>query len=413
MRIGLSHYFCVITCGAIFLSSTAMAAPIGRNTPPGTVFKDCDVCPAMVVVPAGRFVMGAPAQKNSWDDPATAGSQPEHEVVIANPFAVGQAEVSIEEFRQFLKDEGLEDKMPYLKSAPGQIPMEGLSWFDAQGFVEWLSRKSGKQYRLLSEAEWEYAARAGTTGPYPFDYNRIVDKHANWGDTKDGFNGPAPVKSFQPNAFGLFDMIGNVDEWIQDCGSASYEGAPADGSAWETPDCKYRSRRGGGWTVRQGSVGSATRGTSNPEDRYGGLRVARSLTNGADLSNAARKGGSKMKGRGALDGRSTKNGSGEQAGGKAQGLDGKITLTVGSSSEESKKAQQENERMQAQAREKAARQSADKARLNAEASAKKQKDAAEAASARAKYDAELEAHYARCAAKGIPKERCGALGSKR
>jgi formylglycine-generating enzyme required for sulfatase activity len=153
----------------------------------------------------------------------------------------------------------------------GRQPVIGVTWEDARTYVSWLAKKTGKPYRLLSEAEWEYAARGGTTTRYPWG-DDAGSNRANYrgSGSKWSDQGSAPVGSFEPNRFGLHDMIGNVGEWVQDCMHDTYDGAPLDGSAWESSDCTRRVVRGGSynrpdWVVRAacrvgggpGSLGSA------------------------------------------------------------------------------------------------------------------------------------------------------------
>ena len=157
----------------------------------------------------------------------------------------------------------------------GSRPVVNVSWEDTQLYVEWLSRKTGKRYRLLSESEWEYAARAGTTGRYHWG-NRISPSRANYGG-KVGKT--VPVGSYAANGFGLHDVHGNVWEWVGDCWSGSYEGAPVDGSVWEAGDCGRSVLRGGAWHSTPGFVRSANRNRipSGDRDYYIGFRVARTL----------------------------------------------------------------------------------------------------------------------------------------
>jgi formylglycine-generating enzyme required for sulfatase activity len=155
-----------------------------------------------------------------------------------------------------------------------------VSWDDAQGYVAWLAKKTGKPYRLLSEAEWEYAARAGTATPYPWGDEPGTNR-ANFKGAGSQWSGKqtAPVGSFEPNKFGLHDMIGNVWEWVQDCGNESYKGAPADGRAWESGDCGLRVARGGSWLNLPEGARAAGRYWDPPGLRsiLLGFRVARTL----------------------------------------------------------------------------------------------------------------------------------------
>ena len=182
------------------------------------------------------------------------------------------------------------------RDAPNH-PVEQASFNDAQDYVSWLSQVTGHDYRLPSEAEWEYAARAGTTTEFHWGnnaddgcrYANVLDltateQHPNWrdlffADCWDGYFRLAPVGTYEPNGFGLYDMIGNIEEWTQDCWNESYDGAPTDGSAWESGDCTLRVRRGGSWVTELLFNRSAHRMFDFAIGDIGrqGLRVARSL----------------------------------------------------------------------------------------------------------------------------------------
>ena len=157
----------------------------------------------------------------------------------------------------------------------GKRPVVDVSWDDiARQYLPWLSRKTGKTYRLLTEAEWEYAARAGTTTRYAFG-DTIAKSQAQF----DSAGKTVAVGSFQPNAFGLYDMHGNVWEWVQDCWNGSYTGAPTDGSAWTAGDCSHRIVRGGSWGSDAGVLRATNRGRSSAANRTDsfGFRVGRTL----------------------------------------------------------------------------------------------------------------------------------------
>ena len=245
----------------------------------GDVFRDCDVCPEMVVVPAGSFMMGAlPSEKGQDDDEG-----PVHRVTIAEPFAVGVYEVTFEEWDACVSGGGCGGYIPSGEGwGRGSRPVINVGWNDAQAYVVWLSRKTGEAYRLLSEAEWEYAARAGTTTRYHWgdDFGR---NRANCGSRcRDGFPNTAPVGSFAANGFGLHDMHGNVWEWVEDCWKGSYVGAPSDGSAWESGDCSRRVLRGGSWGSNPWALRAAFRNWgsfifSSFNDSGYGFRVSRTL----------------------------------------------------------------------------------------------------------------------------------------
>jgi formylglycine-generating enzyme required for sulfatase activity len=287
---------------------------------PGDVFKDCPDCPEMVVVPAGSFTMGSPEDETSREgvpDKYAKWERPLHRVTIPRPFAVGKFEVTRGEFDAFVRTtrhdtsggcwvwNAAEGKWANQASKswrdPGyrqtdRDPVVCVSWDDAKAYVAWLSRKAEKSYRLLTEAEWEYATRAGTTtvrfwgesAASACGYANVHDrtsKSANKGfkwahhDCDDGHGQTAPVGSFQPNGFGLHDMLGNVWEWTEDCWHDSYSGAPTDGSAWTSGGCGRRVLRGGSWDLKPWVVRSAFRSGSLADDRDGsfGFRVARTF----------------------------------------------------------------------------------------------------------------------------------------
>lgn len=214
--------------GLAFVAATLFL--VVPHTP--ETFRDCPDCPEMVVVPAGQFMMGSPDN----DLAHMTSERPQHKVTIAEPFAVGKFEVTFAEWDACVLNGGCSGYRPSDEGwGRGRRPVIHVSWSDAQEYVAWLSKKSGKTYRLLSEAEWEYAARAGTTTRYAFG-NSITTQEAQFSARKT-----AEVGSFKPNAFGLYDMHGNVMEWVEDCTHiASYDGAPADGAAW-TGDCSSTS----------------------------------------------------------------------------------------------------------------------------------------------------------------------------
>ena len=264
-----------------------------RPLTPGTKFMDCPECPEMVVVPAGSFTMGSPESERG----RFRNESPAHRVTIGRPFAAGVYQVTFDEWNACVSDEGCSSPVP---GSPGvRFPMQNVNWVDAKAYVGWLSRKTGKEYRLLSESEWEYVARAGTTGPFHTG-STITPEQANYDgryrypppgprcvlgdecfDDEKGLYRDAtlPVGSFSPNAFGLYDVHGNVWEWVEDCWNESYRGAPADGSAWESGDCGLRVFRGGTYFSRPEHVRSAVRGPEPPGNRgYDvGFRVARTL----------------------------------------------------------------------------------------------------------------------------------------
>ena len=250
----------------------------------GTGFRDCVECPEMVVIPAGGSMMGSPA----GEEGGAIDERPMHRVTIVAPFAVGKYEVTFEEWEACVAGGGCGGYRPYDGGwGRGRRPVMNVSWEDAKGYVEWLSRKTGKEYRLLSEAEWEYAARAGTTVPFHSGATISTDQANYDGDYSYGSGRKGvyrkwtiQVGSFPANRFGLHDMHGNVREWVEDCWHPNYDGAPTDGSAWTSGGhCNRRVSRGGSWEDSPTLLRSAYRfsteaGTRN--DAYG-FRVARTL----------------------------------------------------------------------------------------------------------------------------------------
>ena len=247
----------------------------------GTVFSDCTACPEMVVVPPGSFVMGSPTS----DAEGWASERPQHAVRIGAPFAVGVYEVTFAEWDGCVRAGGCGGHSPNDAGwGRGRRPVMDVSWADAQAYVQWLSRETGQRYRLLTEAEWEYVARAGTTtGRYWGRGEAGQCRYANGHDSRapcpDGHEYIAPVGSLQPNAFGLYDVLGNVFEWAEDCWNDDYSGAPTNGSAWQAGDCLRRVVRGGSWLNHPWDLRSALRGGYPAGNRFSslGFRVARTI----------------------------------------------------------------------------------------------------------------------------------------
>lgn len=242
-------------------------------------FRDCAHCPQMVIIPAGEFTMGSP--------PSELQAETQHRVTIARPFAVGKFEITFDEWHDCVKDRGCEGYTPDDQGwGRGRRPVIDVSWDFAKEYVNWLARKTGKPYRLLTEAEWEYAARAGTTTRFSTG-DSISPSVANYDGSGDGSGSSdknrqktVPVGSFPPNAFGLHDMHGNVTEWVEDCWHDDYSAdAPIDGSAWVTGNCDGRVLRGGSWGDSDSELRSAARtGEFKQESSYqDGFRVARDL----------------------------------------------------------------------------------------------------------------------------------------
>jgi formylglycine-generating enzyme required for sulfatase activity len=247
-----------------------------RSLRPGDSFRECArACSEMIVIPAGTFMMGSSAREPGRLD----NEAPQHQVTIVRPFAISKYELTFEDWDTCA---GFGDCDPEISDSGwgrGSHPVINLTWEDAQRYVHWLSRLTGKPYRLLSEAEYEYAARAGTSTAYPWG-NDIGTNRANCqacGSKWDNMQ-PAPVGSFAPNAFGLYDMVGNVSEWVEDCYHTNYVGAPADGSAWVS-DCRRRVIRGGSWSNNPQNLRVASRTGSTTDLRVStlGFRIARTL----------------------------------------------------------------------------------------------------------------------------------------
>jgi formylglycine-generating enzyme required for sulfatase activity len=249
---------------------------------PGDLFKECAKdahCPEMVVVPAGEFTMGSPS-----DEKGRNGNEgPQHKVTIAKPVAVSRFDVTFADwdvcvFLGGCPQEGRANDAGWGRESR---PVINVSWDHAKAYAAWLSRVTGKAYRLLSEAEWEYAARAGTKTPYYWG-GEIGKNNANCNSCGSQWDGKqaAPVGSFAPNAFGLYDMSGNVWQWLEDCYHGNYDGAPADGSAWTAGDCQFRFVRGASWFHAPQVLRSADRfffSTSLRSTNLG-FRVGRTLT---------------------------------------------------------------------------------------------------------------------------------------
>ena len=242
----------------------------------GSEFKECaSGCPVMIVIPAGKFTMGSP--EHEPDRQTSEG--PQHEVTLARPFAVSKFEVTFEEWDACVAATGCPQVAD--RWGRGQMPVINASWGDAKQYVAWLSQLTGKEYRLLTEAEWEYAARAGANTRYSWGHDPGAS-NANC----DGCGSPwdlkhtAPVGSLKPNAFGLHDMHGNVWEWVEDTWHQNYDGAPTDGSAWlRSGELSYHVVRGGSWRNEGEHVRAAVRFKRNINVRFDtlGFRVARTI----------------------------------------------------------------------------------------------------------------------------------------
>ena len=305
----LFQFLAIAQAGSVNGASQTM--PSNQITiKPGTVFTDCDNCPEMVVIPEGNFMMGSRASEIGRQN----HESPVHPVHISKPFAIGKFEITRGQFAIFSKETGYKSEEGCWTIKDGKYgdnpernwhdtgflqqdnhPAVCISWKDATRYIEWLSNKTGKEYRLPSESEWEYAARGNTNsarywGDSPENACRYANVMDSTGKSKvanvqwrhncnDGFAFTAPVGSKKPNPFGLYDMLGNVWEWTQDSYHDSYTGAPGDGSAW-TRDGKDRVIRGGSWLNREQHVRVAERASDEPtdHDNFTGFRVARTIS---------------------------------------------------------------------------------------------------------------------------------------
>jgi formylglycine-generating enzyme required for sulfatase activity len=249
---------------------------------PKDTFKECaseqgkDYCPEMVVVPAGSFVMGSPLTEKGRD----ASEGPQHTVTIAKPFAVAKFELTFDEWDTCVAYGDCPQGVSDAGFGRGQRPVIFVTWDDAQRYAAWLSKMTGKPYRLLTEAEYEYATRAGGQTAYPWG-DDIGRNNANCNGCGSEWDArqTALVGSFKPNAFGLYDLVGNVFEWVEDCAHNNYDGAPTDGSAWtEGGDCIHIDR-GGAWNFTPSALRSASRDSSATSYRIDnlGIRVGRTL----------------------------------------------------------------------------------------------------------------------------------------
>jgi formylglycine-generating enzyme required for sulfatase activity/uncharacterized caspase-like protein len=250
---------------------------------PKDLFKECDKCPEMIVAPAGSFTMGSPESEKE----RRSSEGPPHLVRLAQPFAVGRFAVTFDEWDACAAEGGCNGyKAPDLGFGRGRRPVINVSFEDAKAYAAWLSKKTGKTYRLLSEAEREYVARAGSSTPFWWGAS-IAPSQANYDGNYvygSGVKGEyrqrtLPVDALAANPFGLHQVHGNVWEWVEDCYNVTYAGAPADGSAWTSGDCNRRILRGGAWNYAPASLRAAVRLPSGASERRGyfGLRLARSL----------------------------------------------------------------------------------------------------------------------------------------
>jgi formylglycine-generating enzyme required for sulfatase activity len=326
-HIALALVLTLFSASAISAGQEGTAAEVaGAASRPGETFRDCADCPEMVVLPAGDFDMGAPAS-----EPGRYDEEGPQRRVHIRQLAVGRFHVTRGQWATFVsatnRDTSGGCAWSGLSSAKNDEPDASASWrnfgfaqddshpvvcltyYDAQDYVRWLSKQTSHHYRLLTEAEWEYAARAGSTTPYPWG-SSASHELANYGSETccsglmsghDQWVNTSPVGSFPPNAFGLYDMQGNVMQWVQDCFASSYAGLPTDGSAYEemrtlnlsgelssmtgTNSCSYRILRGGDWANPPAMIRSAARNFAPPpgttlqeyKSTGTGFRVARTI----------------------------------------------------------------------------------------------------------------------------------------
>ena len=286
-----------ILAAILIAPNLALAADERRA---GKSFRDCDTCPEMVVVPAGTYLMGKDGGNNR--------ERPAHRVTIGSALAIGKYEATFDEWEVCIEERGC--KAMIMGPAPlgkrevsfaeweacrtddlcqilpddhnwgrGRRPVININFSDAEDFVRWLSRKTGHAYRLPTEAEWEYAARGGTSTVYSWG-DEVGTDNANCRTCAPTISHQTfPVGSYKPNPFGLFEVHGNVWEWVQDCWHPSHKGAPANGSARLSGDCKYRTTRSGSWYYVSTNVRSTYRARFDPRAfSYGiGMRVLREL----------------------------------------------------------------------------------------------------------------------------------------
>ena len=252
----------------LVLGDVLSQEPLDSPAAATTVERDCEYCPKMLNLSGGPFVMGSVASANEI---------PLHSVNVP-PFLLSQFPVTVGEWRRCVVAKACSPE-PIGKSEFDDLPVHNVSWDDAKRYVSWLSQITRRAYRLPSEAEWEFAARANTTSTYWWG-DRFVDDRANCHECGLPFDEdePTPVGTFVPNEFGLFDMAGGVDQWIADCWHESYKSAPSDASVWDSANCRERVLRGGSWKDAPAQLASASRthdGSRTRDARYG-FRIARS-----------------------------------------------------------------------------------------------------------------------------------------
>ena len=253
--------------------------------------KPCPRCPEMVVVPCGEFTMGSPATEEGHSDKEHEETQVS--VKIDQPFAVGKFAVTFDQW-DACADKGCNNR-PDNRWGSGNLPVINVSWDDAKAYAEWLSQKTGKTYRLLSEAEREYVTRAGETAPFWWGSSSISSNQANYDGNYSYAGGPkgeyrgrtVPVNTFAANRWGLFNVHGNVWEWTEDCWNDSNQGNPGDGSARTTSNCREHVVRGGSWASPPGNLRAAYRDHNVNRENKRGFRLARTIPFGGDRAGLA------------------------------------------------------------------------------------------------------------------------------
>lgn len=260
--------FASVLCVTAWTAATAD----GHALKPGQVFRDCAECPDMVVVPPGIFIMGLGG--------TTKREGPPHRVNIARPFAIGVYEVTFDQWQACVAEGGCVHEPDDHQWGRGDRPVINVTIEHVERYLAWISAKTGKTYRLPSEAEWEYAHRAGTTSSFPWGDEAGKNK-ANCKDCYSEWSAKstAPVGSFEPNGFGLYDTVGNAYEWTADCWNETHQGAPGDGSARTDGDCRQRVMKGGSFYYFQ-KVGRSSYRARNPvvvNSYWLGFRVVREL----------------------------------------------------------------------------------------------------------------------------------------
>jgi formylglycine-generating enzyme required for sulfatase activity len=277
-------------------------------------FRDCDTCPELVAIRSGKFAMGS--SKEDIDSRIAAVNEgPQRDIVIKSTLAVGRFEVTRDQFETFVRSSGhkvgdtcwtLENNEPKPRrnrtfrspgfAQLGNHPVICVAWEDAAAYAAWLSRMTGKSYRLLSESEWEYIARAGTTTRFPIatseadlcGYGNGADQSARaaalpstWDflPCKDGYARTAPAGSFKPNSFGVFDLMGNAWEWVQDCYADSLAAIPSDGAPSSAQDCQLHTVRGGAWSATARMLRVTVRGKAPANEGFDdvGFRIVRTM----------------------------------------------------------------------------------------------------------------------------------------